>query len=146
MPDVMDTETFNAYLDSKPGWIMLTSVGADGYPHSVPLGYFRDGDRIYCGVRDGTRKIRNIEANPKVALLVESGSTMADIKGAMIQGTASVHRDPASVLRLMRLAASLRGVPHGELPSEPRPTTAYIEVTPVERISWDYGQSSPVDA
>jgi len=40
----------------------------------------------------------------------------------------------------MRLAASLRGVPDAELPTEPRPTTAYIEVSPVKRISWDYGQ------
>lgn len=141
MPGTMDAETINAYLDSKPGWIVLTSIGADGYPHSVPLGYFRDGDRVYCGVRDGTRKIRNIEANPKVSLMLESGSTMADIKGVMIQGTAAVHRDGASVLRLMRLAASLRGVPDAELPTEPRPTAAYIEVTPVKRISWDYGRT-----
>jgi nitroimidazol reductase NimA-like FMN-containing flavoprotein (pyridoxamine 5'-phosphate oxidase superfamily) len=136
----MDKATFNAYLDSKPGWIVLTSIGPDGFPHSVPLGYFRDGDSVYCGVRDGTRKIRNIEGNPKVSLLVESGSTMADIKGAMIQGTATVHRDPQSVLRLMRLAASQRGVPEAELPTEARPGAAYIEVTPVNRISWDYGQ------
>lgn len=140
MPDAMDSESFNAYLDSKPGWMVLTSVGPDGFPHSVPLGYFRDGDKVYCGVRDGTRKIRNIEGNPKVSLLVESGSTMADIKGAMIQGNATVHRDPVTVLRLMRLAASLRGVPEADLPTEPRPTAAYIEITPVNRISWDYGK------
>ena len=89
MPKFMDVDTFNAFLDSRPGWIILSSIGADGFPHSVPLGYFRDGDRIYCGVRDGTQKLRNIEANPKVSLVVESGSTMADIKGAMVQGIAT---------------------------------------------------------
>jgi len=140
MPRSMDHDTFNAFLDSKPGWIVLTSIGPDGFPHSVPLGYFRDGDSVYCGVRDGTRKIRNIEGNPQVALMLESGSTMADIKGVMIQGNATVHRDPDTVLRLMRLAASLRGVPDAELPTEPRSTTVYIEVTPVKRIAWDYVQ------
>jgi len=85
MPGSMDHDSFYAYLDSKPGWIVLTSIGPDGFPHSVPLGYFRDGDTVYCGVRDGTRKIRNVEGNPQVSLLVESGSTMADIKGAMIR-------------------------------------------------------------
>ena len=75
MPAALNLDEFNAFLDSKPGWIVLTSIGPDGYPHSVPLGYFRHGERILCGVRDGTRKIRNIESNPKVSLLVESGSS-----------------------------------------------------------------------
>ena len=71
--------------------------------------------------------------------MVESGSTMADIKGAMIQGTARIHRDPDAVLRCMRLAATLRGVPEAELPTEARPGAVYIEVNPERRISWDYG-------
>jgi len=140
MPARLSNDDFNAFLDSRPGWIVLSTVGADGFPHSVPLGYFRDGERIYCGVRDGTSKIRNIEANPKVSLLVESGSTMSDIKGAMIQGEARVHREPGKVLELMRLAARRRGVPAEELPTAPRPGAAYIEVRPVRRISWDYGR------
>ena len=139
MPRRLSTDEFNAFLDSKPGWIVLSTIGADGFPHSVPLGYFRDGDTIYSGVRDGTTKVRNVEANPKVSLMVESGSTMGDIKGAMIQGMARVHREPEAVLRCMRLAATLRGVPEAELPTEPRPGAVYIEVNPERRISWDYG-------
>ena len=94
MPARMNREEFDAFLDSRPGWILLSTVDADGYPHSVPLGYFRHGEEIVCGVRDGTRKIRNIEANPKVSLLVESGSTMKDIRGAMVQGQARIVRAP----------------------------------------------------
>ncbi|MEM7341959.1 MAG: pyridoxamine 5'-phosphate oxidase family protein [Actinomycetota bacterium] len=139
MAGSLDPEAFNAFLDAKPGWITLTTIGPDGYPHSVPLGYFRDGDMVYCGCVDGTTKIRNIEQNPKVSLVLESGSTMSDIKGAMVQGTATVRRDGDSVLALMRKGASLRGVPDAELPTEPRPGSAYIEVAIERRISWDYG-------
>jgi nitroimidazol reductase NimA-like FMN-containing flavoprotein (pyridoxamine 5'-phosphate oxidase superfamily) len=140
MPARLTQQEFDAFLDSRPGWIVLTTIGPDGYPHSVPLGYFRHGDAVFSGVRDGTTKVRNIEANPKVSLLVESGSTMKDIKGAMIQGEARVHRDPEKVLELMRIAARKRGVADAELPTEPRPGAAYIEVRPVKRISWDYGR------
>jgi nitroimidazol reductase NimA-like FMN-containing flavoprotein (pyridoxamine 5'-phosphate oxidase superfamily) len=140
MPARLSQEEFDAFLDSRPGWIVLSSVGADGFPHSVPLGYFRHEDAVFCGVRDGTTKIRNIEANPKVSLLIESGSTMADLKGAMIQGEARVHRDREKVLELMRLAARQRGVAEADLPTEPRPGAVYIEVRPVRRISWDYGR------
>ncbi|MEM9465626.1 MAG: pyridoxamine 5'-phosphate oxidase family protein [Actinomycetota bacterium] len=139
MPGSLDLDAFNEFLDSKPGWIILTTITPDGYPHSVPLGYFRDGDRVYCGCVDGTTKIRNIEQNPKVSLVIESGSTMGDIKGAMIQGTAAVRRDPDSVLALMRKGAASRGVAEADLPTEPRPGSAYIEVAVDRRISWDYG-------
>ena len=140
MPTRMTEAEFNTFLDSRPGWIVLSTIDSDGFPHSVPLGYFRHGDAIISGVRDGTTKVRNIEANPKVSLMVESGSTMADIKGAMMQGEARVHRDPEKVLELMRLAAGKRGVPEADLPTEPRPGAVYIEVRPVRRISWDYGR------
>ncbi len=139
MPSNMDTETFNDFLDSRPGWIILTTITPDGFPHSVPLGYFRDGDTVYCGCRGNTAKIRNIEANPKVSLMIESGSTMADIKGAMIQGTATVIRDPEVVLTLMRKAAVRRGTPEADWPTSSRPGSAFIEISVVNRISWDYG-------
>ena len=63
---------------------------------------------------------------------------MSDIKGAMIQGTAIVRRDPASVLEIMRKAAAAR-VAQADLPTEPRPGSAYIDVAIERRISWDYG-------
>ena len=140
MPGRLTDAEIDAFLDSRPGWIVLSTVGADGFPHTVPLGYFRDGGSIFSGVRDGTTKVRNIEANAQVSLMLESGSTMQDIRGLMIQGHAQVHREPAKVLELMRVAARKRGVPEAELPTEPRPGAAYIEVKPVKRISWDYGR------
>ncbi len=141
MAPSLSREEFDAFLDSKPGWIVLTSIGPDGYPHSVPLGYVRDGDRVLCGVRDNTTKVRNIETNPRVSLVVESGSTMQDLKGAMIQGDAVVHRSPDAVLECMRVAARQRGVAEEELPTEARPGAVYIEVRPNRRISWDYGKA-----
>jgi len=142
MPVSLTTEEFDDFYDGQPGWVVLTSIGADGYPHSVPLGYFREGEHIYCGVVDGTKKIKNIEGNKKVALLIESGSTMSDIKGAMIQGEATVHRGSDKVLELMRKGAARRGVSEDQLPTQARPGSAFIEVRIDNRISWDYSKSS----
>ncbi|MEM7142496.1 MAG: pyridoxamine 5'-phosphate oxidase family protein [Actinomycetota bacterium] len=139
MPSSLDDDAFDAFLDTKPGWIVLTTITPDGYPHSVPLGYFREGDRVYCGCVDGTAKIRHIEQNPKVSLVIESGSTMSDIKGAMVQGTATVRRDPETVLALMRTGAAQRGVADADLPTQARPGAAFIDVAIERRISWDYG-------
>lgn len=36
MPAALITEEAHAYLDSRPGWIILTSIGREGMPHTVP--------------------------------------------------------------------------------------------------------------
>ena len=136
----MTREEVHAFLDSKPGWIVLTTIGRDGYPHSVPIGYFRVGDEVYVGCRDNTQKVLNVRRNPKVSLSLEAGSTMRDIKGVLIQGEATVYTTPDDLLRLSREAARQRGVPDDQLPTVPRPGSAYIGVRPVKIISWDYAK------
>lgn len=138
MPRRMSIEEAHEFLDSKPGWIALTTLDPDGFPHTVPLGYFRLGSDILMGVRGNTRKLRNIEENPRVSLLLESGSSMQDIKGLMVQGTATIHSDPEETLHYAREAAKLRGVAEGDLPTEARPGAVYIKVTPARFRSWDY--------
>ena len=138
MPRKLTIQESHEFLDSKPGWIALTTIGPDGYPHTVPLGYFRLGEDIVMGVRGNTRKVKNIQDNPKVSLLLESGKSSGDIKGLMVQGIATVYSEPSDTLYFAREAAKLRGVPEQELPTEPRKGVAYIKVTPQRIRSWDY--------
>jgi nitroimidazol reductase NimA-like FMN-containing flavoprotein (pyridoxamine 5'-phosphate oxidase superfamily) len=136
----LTSDEVDAFLDSRPGWITLTTIGRDGFPHSVPIGYFRLGDDVYIGCRAGTQKLKNIERNPRVSVMLEAGSSMRDIKGLLIQGTATVYTEPADLLRLSRAAAAARGVPEAELPTEARPGSAYIRVPREKVISWDYSR------
>lgn len=140
MPASLTKEEAYEFLDSRPGWIILTTVSRDGFPHSVPIGYFRLGDEIYVGGRAGTQRTKNVERNSHVSLLIESGHTMQEIKGLMIQGNADVITDPAELLPLTREAARQRGTPEEELPTESRPGIAYIRVRPHRFISWDYSR------
>ena len=137
----MTDDEIRAFLDSRPGWIALTTLGRDGFPHTVPIGYFRDGDAIYMGCRAGSQKTKNVERSPQVSLMLESGSSMGEIKGLLIQGHASVvHDDAARVLELSRESARRRGTPESELPAEADPDSAFIEVRPARYISWDYSK------
>ena len=125
---------------SRPGWVALTTIDSAGYPHTVPIGYFRLGDDVFIGCRSGTRKLRNIDGNPKVSLMIESGQTMQDIKGLLIQGEASYTTEPDELLRLSREAMRARGVAEAQLPTAAPPGAAYIRVQPVKYISWDYSR------
>jgi len=142
MPRKLSDEEIEAYLDSRPGWAILTTVDDDGLPHSVPLGYFRLGRDVVMGVRDQTHKVANVERNPKVSVLLEDGSTMADIRGVMLQGHARIVRESDEALELAREGARARGVPEAEWPTAPRPGAAYIRMTPVRTRSWAYGEST----
>ncbi len=146
MPRKLSDEQIESYLDSRPGWAILSTVEKDGFPHSVPLGYFRLGRDIVMGVRDGTRKVANVETNPSVSILLEDGSTMADIRGVMFQGHARIVREPSETVELAREGARARGVPESEWPTEPRPGAAYIRMTPVRTVSWDYSPTTPDEA
>lgn len=140
MPASLTRQEAHEYIDSRPGWIVLTTMSRDGMPHSIPIGYFRVGEDVYVGGRAGTQKMKNVQRNPNVSLLLQSGSSMQDIKGLMIQGRGAVLDSPDDLLRLGREAAKWRGVPEDQWPKEARPGAAYIRVTPVRMISWDYSR------
>jgi nitroimidazol reductase NimA-like FMN-containing flavoprotein (pyridoxamine 5'-phosphate oxidase superfamily) len=142
MPAKLTKEEAHEFLDSHPGWLILTTIGPDGYPHTVPIGYFRLGDEVYAGGRSTTQRAMNVERNSKVSALIESGDSMQNIKGLLIQGDADLVTDPAETLELMRGAAKHRGTPEDQLPTEPRPGVAYIRITPKNYISWDYSREN----
>ena len=141
MPGKMSKEEVDAFLDSKPGWMMLTSQGRDGYPHTVPIGYFRDGDRIFMGCRDNTQKVKNIERNPKVSLVIEDGKTMSDLRGILLRGDAFVVREDEERLKISRLAAKLRGAPEDEWPTTASAGAVFIKVDSPRVTSWDYSKT-----
>ena len=141
MPGKMSKEEVDAFLDSKPGWMMLTSQGRDGYPHTVPIGYFRDGDRIFMGCRDNTQKVKNIERNPKVSLVIEDGKTMSDLRGILFRGDASVVREDEERLKISRLAAKKRGAPEDEWPTTASAGALFIKVDSPKVTSWDYSKT-----
>ena len=141
MPGKMSKEEVDAFLDSKPGWMMLTSQGRDGYPHTVPIGYFRDGDRIFMGCWDNTQKVKNIERNPKVSLVIEDGKTMSDLRGILFRGDASVVREDEERLKISRLAAKKRGAPEDEWPTTASAGAVFIKVDSPRVTSWDYSKT-----
>jgi nitroimidazol reductase NimA-like FMN-containing flavoprotein (pyridoxamine 5'-phosphate oxidase superfamily) len=146
MPGKMSDEQIEAYLDSRPSWAVLSTIDKDGFPHSVPLGYFRLGRDIIMGVRDGTRKVANVESNQNVSVMLEDGSSMTDIRGVLFQGHARIVREPGEALELARAGARKRGVPESEWPTQPRAGTAYIRMTPLRTLSWDYASPTPDQA
>jgi nitroimidazol reductase NimA-like FMN-containing flavoprotein (pyridoxamine 5'-phosphate oxidase superfamily) len=134
----MSQEEAHAYLDARKEWAVLTTIGADGYPHSVLLGYFRLGDDLYLGMREGTQKVKNAERHPKACVVVADSRPSGGVTGVMVQGDASLVRDEAERLRLAREAARQRGVPEADWPSRAAPGGVYLRLRAKRYLSWRY--------
>ena len=128
----------HAFLDSRPGWAIFSTLGRDGTPHTVPLGYYRLGDEIVMGVRDETTKVSNLDRDARASLLLEAGETMTELRGVLFQGRAFVHRAPDEVLHYAREGARTRGVPEADWPTQANPGSVYLRFVPERTISWDY--------
>jgi PPOX class probable F420-dependent enzyme len=57
----------------------LTTVRPDGQPQSVPMWFLWDGEGFLVYSRPGVRKLRNIEANPRINLNLNSNENGGDI-------------------------------------------------------------------
>lgn len=121
-------------LNKKERWVALTTLSPNGYPHTVPIGYFLVDEHIVMGCKDNTQKVKNIERNPQVSVLWENGRGKESIKGILFQGDARIVRDPGERMELKTEACRQRGE---EPPAQLSDGAVYIKVTPAKTITWD---------
>jgi nitroimidazol reductase NimA-like FMN-containing flavoprotein (pyridoxamine 5'-phosphate oxidase superfamily) len=138
-PRRLDGDELRDYLDARQEWAVLTTLDEDGYPHSVPLGYYRVGDAVCVGTPAGTHKVRNAERDPRASLLVAGAKAGGDWSGVLLQGDLEIVRDAAERLDLEREAHRQRGVPASELPSEPRSGEVILRLRLCRTVTWRYG-------
>ena len=134
----IEGDELHDYLDARTEWALLATVDEDGYPHVVPLGYYRVGDSVCVGTPDGTRKVRNAERDPRASLVVTGSRASGDWSGVMLQGDLEVVRDAAERLELERESRRQRGDATDELPSQPRPGEVILRLHPRRTITWRY--------
>ena len=96
--------------------INLVSNGVGGFPHPMPMWFARDADgTIRMATYRTSQKILNIQRDPRVALLCESGTEYAELKGVAITGNAELIDDFMLVCdTLMYAGGSSEGLPDDE--------------------------------
>ncbi len=113
----------------------LVTLGADGSPQVTVVWVGLDGDEIVAAHMPENRKVRNIRADGRVALSVET--TTRNAYGLMeylvIYGTARITEGGAAAL-LQRLAHTYVG-PDVTFPPGPDPRPGFITHISVDRIA-----------
>jgi PPOX class probable F420-dependent enzyme len=124
---------------------VVTSNGPRGWPHSMPLWFVpRDGE-VWIWTYAKSQKVRNLERDPRATVLVEAGHEYGELRGAMIEAEAEIHRDPETVLGFAkeladRYAEGISGV-EGDawagLEAQ-APKRVAIRFRPLRTATWDH--------
>ena len=135
------------FLDSSKT-IIIVSNGRDGYPHTMPMWFYRaKDDCIYCTTFRKAQKVLNYKRDSKATLLVESGTEYAELKSVMIYATAEVIDDLHAVQNTL-LNINTRGQEVDpderetliEAMSGTAPKRVVVKFTPEKYVSWDHSK------
>lgn len=93
-----------AYFAERPGLGRLATVDETGQPRIVPLGwrYNAELDTIDLGGHDvgATRRFRDVQANSKVALVVDDVLPPWQPRAVIVHGVAEAVPGPDALIRL----------------------------------------------
>jgi PPOX class probable F420-dependent enzyme len=116
----------------------LATIDRDGFPHVVAMNYFARDGAFYMTSYGKAQKVVNVRRNPKVALMVESGDTYAELRGVMIRGHCEILEDQDAVKAAFeaRAEAQAKQVQPGAQASAPK--RVVLKIVPEKVISWDH--------
>jgi PPOX class probable F420-dependent enzyme len=77
---------------------VVSSLGPRGWPHSMPLWFVPRDREVWVWTYAKSQKVRNLERDPRATVLVETGDGYGELRGAMIESEAVIHRDFETVL------------------------------------------------
>ncbi|MGE5336104.1 MAG: pyridoxamine 5'-phosphate oxidase family protein [Nitrososphaerota archaeon] len=77
---------------------VVSSLGPRGWPHSMPLWFVPRAGTIWVWTYAKSQKVKNLERDPRATVLVETGRSYDELRGAMIESEAVLHRDFETVL------------------------------------------------
>jgi PPOX class probable F420-dependent enzyme len=130
------------YLADAPTIILVTN-GRDGYPHAVPMWFLAEDDGSVLMTTYGrSQKVVNVRRNPKVALLVESGTRYDELKGVLLRGDAEVVENETLCVRVLTKihAKHSGGLASGveEVMKAQARKRVVLKITPARIVSWDH--------
>lgn len=139
----MTDEEVAAYLDGRHTMNVAT-LNHDGSIHLVAMWYAMDGpDPVFWTYRKA-QKIKNLERDPRITCLVETGDVYEELKGVELAGRGEIitERD-----EIMPLGEKVAGRYTGPVTDETRPfihaagEKRYAVRVRVERtVSWDHSK------
>jgi PPOX class probable F420-dependent enzyme len=134
----MTDEEIAAYL-GEPHLCTIGTIGPGGTVHLVAMNYgFIDGVPAFWTYQKA-QKTKNLERNPTVSMLVDSGRRYSELKGVSLQGRAELLTEADAAFAL----ADSMSERYGRLADDARasaPKRAVVRVIADKVLSWDHAK------
>lgn len=112
--------------------------GAPNTVHLVAMNYgFLDGLPAFWTYKKA-QKTKNLERDPSISMLVDTGVLYPELKGVSIQGRGELIYDEDAVLALADSLAERYGLPDDARASAPK--RAVVRVLADKTMSWDHAK------
>ena len=137
----LSEEEVRSFVGSKKT-IILTSNGPRGFPHTMPMWFVQEDDgTIRITTYRASQKVKNIQRDARVSLLVESGLDYAELKGVLMYGHAELIDDPEAVIETFIIASGQRDSEEVRASMKKTATKrVVIRVKPERIVTWDHAK------
>ena len=141
-PDIRLTPEEQAAFLRENRKCALATVDKDGFPHVVAMNFVARDGAYYMTSYGKAQKVVNVRRNPKVGLMVETGSAYAELKGVMVRGHCEIVEGEEAVHQVFAWSAEARGDtykrPAGASSSAPK--RVVLKIVPHKIMSWDHSK------
>lgn len=124
---------------------VVSSLGPRGWPHSMPLWFVPREGEVWIWTYAKSQKVRNLERDPRATVLVETGHSYEELRGAMVEAEAAIHRDFETVLGFAEELTVRYGENISSLGADARealeaqaPKRVAIRFRPQRTATWDH--------
>ena len=143
----MSPDEIRNYLREGHTMTFVTN-GPRGYPHAVAMFFTIDDElTIRMATYRNSQKVKNIERDLKVSLLVETGTAYSELRGVMLEGDAEITTDLEETVATMIEANAVTGSPLPDIEQIPHDVKlkmagkrVLVRIRPSRFVSWDHGK------
>jgi PPOX class probable F420-dependent enzyme len=131
-----------AMLDTARTAILVT-IGPDGVPDPTAMWFVVVDGHLVMRTYAKSQKVRNVERDPRVAVLVEDGETYDTLRGLQLTGRIVLSRDVEEVLDVVEgLARKYQGVDglDRDAMRDYAAKQAVLRLEVDRRVSWDHAK------
>jgi PPOX class probable F420-dependent enzyme len=140
----MTDEEFWRFAEEQKS-MQVATLNRDGTVHLMPLWFAIDDGAFVLETFTKSQKIKNLERDPRITVLLEDGKVYQKLRGASITSTAELVQDVERV-HALHMKVLLRNTP--ELPEDVlekaslsmAPKKTAILIRPEKIVSWDHSK------
>lgn len=140
----MTDDEVTAYLN-EPHLCRIGTIGPRGEVHLVAMNYGFVGGRPAFWTYRSAQKTKNLERNPTLSLIVDTGVKYSELKGVSLSGTAELRDDEEALTEFAHSMGSRYGGMKGSTGDKARASASkrVVVVLHVDKtLSWDHSKLS----